>query len=257
MANIPLKIYDRWVNISGETVAPRVVWLMDRVGKPAISALRDFGFRDDDQLVVFDDGRYSSITYYLQMKMSCLSDARAIVFLMTGMDHLARDVTSAEEALDPSMAAQMHESGPRQVPNEEVPAVVAAYERAVALAIADFPGAMIFSSNPAPRRSGAGFAVNRAIQVTGRMTRQHPRHHHFSILRKFYGRKMGKKGASTPGGRYPVYERFFESNGVNLTKLALAGAIVRAHSFVDSFVSDDDIRGAIDPLNIPDLKMFF
>ena len=250
--NMAVSNLENDVVMAGCRENPRVVWFMDRVGGPAVEKPEIYGLRKDELLVQFRDGRLGKVREFLEANAAKYASVEVAVFLFLGMDDLAEDAPSAP--LSATIEEYFHVRGPRQFPRDDVAAVVASYTALVDAALSLLPSAIVISSNPAPRRSGGGFAVTRAIQVTAQLTRRGRRHHHFSVLRKFYGRRLSA-ALDVQGGRNPVYEKYFESDGVHLTLPALCGVVIRARSFFNCFVEDS--APSDDPTAIAELKCLF
>ena len=213
-----------------------------------------YGLAPADQMVQFKIGSFDNVRYYLEKNGDKYSDVKGMIFCMIGMDDLAVDAPTGP--LAPVAEGYFHPLGPRQFPAEGgAEEAASAYENLVKTALALFPRTTIFSSNPAPRRSGLGFAVLRASRLTKALRRQGERHHHFSVLRKFHGKRK-KPALDVDGGRLPIYEWFFMPDGVGLTKAALSGVVVRARLFVETVLRVGG-NSLSDPRTIVDLKMLF
>ena len=150
------------------------------------------------------------------------------------------------------MTGYFDEKGPRQLPGLDYGPVARSYEALVAMMSAAFPAALIFSSNPAARRSAHGFAIRRAMTVTNKLKKMGANHHHFSVLRKFHGRRTGSSAES--GGRFPLKEEYFEDDGVRLIRAALSGVFVRSYALVRAVLQ---AGGLVDADGIDGLKFIF
>ena len=235
--------------------SPRTLWVMDRVGAEVVDSPTEYGLGSDAQVAVLEDGRMEKVESFLEDSKEELESAEAVVFFMIGMDDLAED---APPVVSEKVEGWFHPEGPRQLTRDEDTVVTARYETLVEDTGEKFPSSKVISSNPAPRRSGEGFAIARARNVETRMKQKSPRHHHMGLLGKYHGRHLGKH-FEEPGGRRPILEKYFEADGVHLKKTALIGAIVRARLFVDALLGKEDVNGDahVTADSIPDLKMYF
>ena len=237
--------------LCGEMSNPRALWLMDRMGRDVVEAPQKFGFSPKDQVAVFEDGRFDVISAFLGKVSKDGGDLRAVVFFLLGMDELAEDAPPSLRSA--TIEDWFPKNGPRQIIRNGEGEVAASYRKLVDGTLEKFDEAKVFSSNPPARRSRNGHLVSRAQYVTTHIKSAGPRHHHFSILNKYHGSRSGKK-IDPLGGSRPIHERFFEDDGVMLTKPALTGAVVRARMFVDSFIED---KSPVNPSFIQDLRMFY
>ena len=238
--------------MTGEFINPRFVWLVDRACRKVAEEPAAYGINSRDQIVVFSDGSLDIVQEFLEVKSALITTAEALVFLFLGMDDIAVD---APAIVSPAMEAYFHKLGPCQLRHREAADVTAAYEVLVARSRILLPSACIISSNPAPRRSGGGFAMTRAVNVDGKIRSQGSRHHHFSQIRRFHGKRQGKGHVEGQGGQLPVHNRLFDPDGIQLTQAALVGVVVRANTFVEAVVG---VEGQMaDPMTIDGLKMRF
>ena len=246
-----MEVNHHWVNVLGKKSNPRYVWVVDRVARQVVFDINSFGFGEEDQILHFASGTFRNILSYLEERKADYGGVTAFVFVFVGMDDLAVDVPAAQD--DPEI--RFHPLGPRQQASDvDVTEVVRRYERLVEESLRLFPSASIFSTNPAPRRS-SGFAVARAAHVTKEVKQQGARHHHFSLMRKFHGKLYGA-AKDRPGGRLPIHEEYFEPNGIELTKGAFTGVVVKAKMVLDAVLGT---AGCIltDANKIHDVKMFY
>ena len=239
------------VRRGGEMENPRRLWVMDRVGAEVVECPTEYGLRSDAQVAVLEDCRMEKVDAFLEEAKKDFESSEAIVFFMIGMDDLAED---APPVVSETVEGWFHPNGPRQVVRDTDTVVTARYESLVEDTGEKFPSSNVFSSGPAPRRSGGGHAIVRAKNVEKRVKPKSPRHHHFGLLSKFHGSHLGKD-FEDPGGRRPILEKYFEADGVHLKKTALTGAIVRARLFVDAMLGKNDVVVTAD--SIPDLKKYF
>ena len=254
MSGIPEVI----VSVAGKLIEPRYVFVMDRFANDVVKDPDNFGFKMDmDQLIVFENGTMAQIRIYMETHYGSLTSATAVIFLMIGQDDLSKDVeTAIAIPLSALVESYFDPRGPRQIPGEDKEGVRLAYEGLVARALVLFPGAIIVSSNPAPRRSSEGFAVQHALYVANRVQRQGTRHHHFSMLRIFYGRRRTSVKGERLGGNLPILEDCFNSDGIRLSLAAMCGVFVRTYSFIGAILQDDPVLEQ-DPTMIDGLVMKF
>ena len=183
-------------------------------------------------------------------------DVRAFVILLFGADEIGTDAPlppGQEEDWGETIEKWFHPNGPRQVPLHSFSEVLVMYEDFLDTSLAQFPSAVFFTSDPAPRRSGGGFAINRAVQVGNRLKKRNDRHHHFSVIAKLYWRRQ-KNDTRGLGGHLPLKEKYYEDDGLNLKREALTGVVVRAKLFVYILM---EVEGQIlsDPSSIYGLHM--
>ena len=165
---VPVRHDDSWVNQAGELSSPRFVVVVDGIGKNIVSRLSEIEFGDKDQLVQFSKGEFGAVNSFLRLKAREYANAKAFVFLWFGMDELACE---APPTNNPTIENYFLPQGPRIMPNECVEKVVARYAETIALTHSLFPKAVVFSTDPAPRRS-TGFAITRAMKANSAMKKQ-------------------------------------------------------------------------------------
>ena len=242
---VPVRVNDSWANVVGEQNAPRNIFIVDAIGKNAIRQLTDIGLDSRDQMIQFSRGEFKTINDFLRMKRRELSDAEAIVFLWVGADEIV------EDAPPPSQTPKTVEEyflpeGPRIVPRKSVNEVVDSYVETVLLALALFPSARVFSSDPAPRRS-TGFAIARANLVAKQVKQQGDRHHHVTINRHFHGKRC--HGNFNKGGKCPLHEKFFV-DGIVPTIESWAKVFCRMYAAIDKIADPNIVIEALDFVKI-------
>ena len=170
---------------------------------------------------------------------------------------LSSDIGPPADSLSVPLSAVItsyfDEKGPRQLPGLDYGPVAKMYESLVEKMVSLFPKARVFSSNPAARRSSHGFAVRRAMVVTEKVKKKSERHHHFSVLRQFHGRRLGT--AAEKGGRYPIREMYFRNDGVTLNRAALTGVFVGAYAVVKAVLGEGG--HLVNPEKIKGVKFYF
>ena len=237
----------------GNKKAPRYVFIVDKVGAEAKSPI-DVGLDDGDLLLKFDSAKLEELATYFEADAARFDKTEAFIFLNIGQNnisHLADEVLP--HPLSPTIENYFPANGPREIPGDDFVAVVPRYEELVRKMCALFQEALIFSSAPAARRSKCGFAVRQAMMVAKRVDKTHGRHHHFSLLERFHGRRTGKVPGE--GGRFPLKEEFFLEDGVTMTRAALAGCFVRAYAFVKAVSGVGRFLKEAD--HIEGVKMYF
>ena len=222
---VPVRHDDAWVNQAGELSSPRFVVVVDGIGKNIVSRLSEVGFDERDQLVQFSKGEFKTVNSFLKLKAREFANVKAFVFLWFGMDELACE---APPTNNPTIESYFLPQGPRIMPKESVESVVELYTETVALTHVLFPAAVLFSTDPAPRRS-TGFAITRAMKASSAMAKQNELHHHFSLNRHFHGRRLNRSVGE--GGKFPIYDEYFV-DGVMPTVEAWKAVFVRAYAAV-------------------------
>ena len=248
-----LKINDKWVNFVGRHTDPRYVWITDRLGKQIVENPTSFGVNGEDLVVCFPSGKYGDVEEFFRLKKSEIGSAQAVIFLLVGADEIAED---APPVLSHAIRKYwLHPRGPRQVPLHSAVEVTAKYEALVDVALQTFPSARVVTSDPAPRRSGHGFAIKRAMRVSDEIQKKDERHSHIRLIRKFHAKRpAGKGNLLKEGGKYPLREVHFEEDGMTMTFNALAGVYIRAKVYVESIVGRE---GMAIPNEIDGLKIKF
>ena len=140
------------VRRGGEMENPRRLWVMDRVGAEVVECPTEYGLRSDAQVAVLEDCRMEKVDAFLEEARKDFESSEAIVFFMIGMDDLAED---APPVVSETVEGWFHPNGPRQVVRDTDTVVTARYENLVEDTGEKFPSSNVFSSGPAPRRSGA------------------------------------------------------------------------------------------------------
>ena len=250
MAEI-VNVNKRSVTLIGNHANARRLWIVDRVCRQ-IDNTDKFGFGDDDAIAVFERATFENIIAFLKMKKSEYTSLAAVILFFVGGDEIAVD---APPIVAPEWEKYFHRDGPRQVPLAKDVEVREMYEGLIGDVADLFPSTQVFSSDPPPRRSGGGFATARAASVSLKLDRKSTRHHHSSQIHRFYGRREGKGHLKSQGGLKPIYENMFLSDGIQFSRVALIGAIVRKSLFVDSVLGVDGCLP--DPANIEGLRMKF
>ena len=235
MSVVPFNINGQEMQISGNLENPRVVWIMDGVGKQMVSSPEDYGFDAADQLIVFPDGRFKDVITFFDQKQHELGAISAVVFFLFGADEISQPLQSFEEVTSSAIHSfdeYFHPRGPRELPRRPVHEVVDACYSAIDRILAQFPSCSVFTTEPSLRRSRHGFAAARAIEVGRQMKRRDERHHHATVLRQLHAVIRGKAEGDRLGGRYPINEEFFDEDGVRMTPTALRSSLVRIMAFV-------------------------
>ena len=245
MANHPIHINDQWVTIVGEVTNPRYVWIMDRVGMQIARDTEGYGFDSRDQLAIFSVGTFRNVRQFLDLKQADFSSVRAFVFMMLGQDELAVD--APPPGFNDVVEGWFHPKGPRQIKLDiDVPSVVASYAKLLDSALSQFPSATFFTTEPAMRRSGFGFAVKWAVRIGRLACRDDEHHHHMIVGRHLYGRRRGKDTGLGDGGALPIKEHFFENNGVLLTEPAMRNILGHMKEVVDAALRPQGNPASID-----------
>lgn len=220
------------VSFIGRAHEPRYVFVVDKVAK-AVENSTDVGLADEDVIVMLEREKLEEVSSFFEHNVDTFKKAQAFIFLQIGQNNISHD---ADEVLPAPLSATVESyfavNGPREVPGDDFPLVVSKYEALVKKMLETFPEALVFSTNPAARKSSCGFAVRRAMGVANKIKKQDERHHHFSLIKRFIGRREGKTLGE--GGRFPIFEHYFSNGGVELTRAALAGTFVRAYAFVNA-----------------------
>ena len=251
MATHPIHINDQWVTIVGEVSNPRFVWITDRIGLQIARDKEGYGFDSRDQLAVFSVGTFENVRLFLDLKRSEFSSVQAFVFMMLGQDELAVD--APPPGFNDVVEGWFHPKGPRQIKTDkDVPSVMASYAALLDSALSQFPGATFFTTEPAMRRSGFGFAVRRAVRIGRLERRDDQRHHHMIVGRHLYGRRRGKGTGLGDGGLLPIKEHFFETDSVMLKEATLREILGRMRDVVDAA-----LRPQGDPASIDDVKFVY
>ena len=244
--------------IVGKGTNARFVFVMDRIAAEVGESPEIFGIKaDNDQLVIFESANFQEIGNFFEKKRDNYKETLAIIYLFVGQDDISEDVDDAIPVpLSSVVEGYFDARGPRQIPGKDIGEVRSAYESLVQRSLDFFPTANIITSNPAPRRLSEGFAVRRAMFVASRLGRQDSRHHHFSTLRMFHGKRKKNVTGDRLGGNFPILEHFFHDDGVRLTRAALSGVIVRTYVFLTALMPDDNVF-VQDPRGIEGLIMMY
>ena len=254
MANT-IEINNKTVSVVGQSVGPRYVWIMDGLGRQIVADPAKFGIDERDLVVSFPSGRFADMEEFLRQKSGEIGAAQAVVFLLVGADEIAED---APPVLSYAITHYwLHPRGPRQIPLHSAAEVTAKYEAMVDLTLQLLPSARVYTSDPAPRRSGHGFAVKRAMRVSDEIKqRDVKKHSHIRLIRKFHSKRpAGGRNVFKEGGKYPLREMFFEDDGMTMIPTALIGVFVRARMYVETMVGGEG--QLVSPDAIDGLKVKF
>ena len=247
MASHPIHINDQWVTIAGEVSNPRFVWIFDRVGLQLARDSEGYGFDSRDQIAVFSVGTFSNVRAFLDLRQFENRNVKSFIFMMLGQDELAYDAPPS--GFNEIVEGWFHHKGPRQVmTGKDNSSIMESYEALVDLALDRFPKATLFTTEPAMRRSGFGFAVKLALRVGRLQRRDKERHHHMLVGCHLYGRRRGKKTGLGDGGLLPIKEDFFEDNGVMLKKTAFLEILRRVRSAIDATLLPHEDPNSIEGL---------
>ena len=243
---VPARINNSWVNISGQLLSPKRVFITDSMSKNAISSLTEIGVNDTDAFVQIMKGDFETADAFLHSKTSEYAEVETFIFLWYGGDEIA-EAAPPPGSCPPVVEQYFLKEGPRIMPRLSVSETVAKYTASIRLCLDTYPSATVVSTDPPPRRS-TGFAMSRANFVASSLLQQDGRHRHLKLNRFFHGKL--KHGNHGEGGRYPIHESKFV-DGVVPTLESWAALIRRVYAALASFSNG----GAVSPEQQASLKL--
>lgn len=224
---VACRVDETWVNVRGKLEDPRYVFCVD-LHLNLVNNLGEVGVNENDQIVSFSSGRFSTIREFFEDKQSMYNNVEAIVLLWIGSKELGQPAPSMP--LAPEYESYFHPLGPRIHPRLIVADFVAAYNKLTLDMLSLLPHADVFTTDAPPQRS-AGFMTNRARNA-GKKMGEGPvgkKHHHFTIGHRFHGVDKGKE--DRVGGKLYLFENKFE-NGVQPTKSSWREVFSRVYAAI-------------------------
>ena len=225
---IACRVEGTWVNLRGKLVDPRYVFCVD-LSMNLGNHLIEVGVHEDDQVVSFASGRFSTLKQFFSEKHAQYNRVRAIILLWIGSKELGQE--APQMPLAPAIEAYFHPLGPRIYPRLLVDEFVAAYHELTVSILSLVPLADVFSTDAPPQRS-AGFMTKRALNSGKKMDQMEERHHHFTMGHKFHGVDKSRTGDDRVGGRLYLFEDMFEG-GVQPTTASWKTVFERAYAAID------------------------